>query len=446
MAESILRVVQTRMGETLSDVEYSVYGEACDAGLFEATFWPPFNAPPSDILMQKTMDFGVFDEKAIFRVSWLSDLLQELCEELGDDVLLPTLPRLLRTARNFDKEGFPYILHLALLADIAASSGLSLRARLSSAITNWLKITDRAVEDHQRMIINSLLYLRTQAQPDEVCTADRMRWLELDYMAVSWAASRCNMFKAALLFLEISISETGRGSSRRMSRNSVQQDPTELLLTIFQNIDDPDMFYGVEQVPGLDNVLQRLEHEKDGIKSLTFRSAVYDTQLRLHDSINHTSVQALGNALGSLSLNGLSHSLLQSLQVNNASDVSSSILFENACKLEQWDLPVPRTGGNNAATMYQIFQNLNNATSPAVIFNGLEKGFETIVSNVIGTNCSVNLVRQSLQSLAVMTEVEDVLSCSSSEQFEQALSRFEARSDWMKVGRYDFLFNKMDSC
>ena len=46
-------------------------------------------------------------------------------------------------------------------------------------------------------------------------------------------------------------------------------------------------------------------------------------------------------------------------------------------------------------------------------------------------------VHASLQSLAVLTEIEEVVSTNKSEEFEEMLGRFEGRSKWMGTGRYE---------
>ncbi len=55
--------------------------------------------------------------------------------------------------------------------------------------------------------MNAILYLRTQQLPGENSIADRIQWFELDLTLASSAATKCGMYKSALLFIELSSSE-----------------------------------------------------------------------------------------------------------------------------------------------------------------------------------------------------------------------------------------------
>jgi ataxia telangiectasia mutated family protein len=114
---------------------------------------------------------------------------------------------------------------------------------------------------HIKLLMNTLLYLRAQPYPRETSSADRMHWLDVDYAKAAEAAARCGMFKTALLFVEISVSESSRASRRSSASKSTE--PQEILLLILKHIDDPDIFYGLQQSASLATVLER--HEKFGI-------------------------------------------------------------------------------------------------------------------------------------------------------------------------------------
>ena len=52
--------------------------------------------------------------------------------------------------------------------------------------------------------------------------------------------------------------------------------PLQLQLSIYKNLDEPDSFYGVDRGSSLLSVLDRLDYEGDGVKSLLFRGARLD--------------------------------------------------------------------------------------------------------------------------------------------------------------------------
>ena len=212
--------------------------------------------------------------------------------------------------------------------------------------------------------------------------------------------------------------------------------PSEILLDIFQNIDDPDLYYGVQQNHSLNTILARLEYERDGPKSLAFRGAQYDSHLRINDSAAAKDAQSLVKALDVLSLNGLSHSLLQTQQSIGMDGTSLESMFRTARKLEQWDIPVPTAVENNAVTVYKTFQAVHLATDQSTIARAINKGFGSIISPAIHQDLGASALHDSLQSLAALVELDEVFGTQGSVQFEELLARFRDRAEWMKTGRY----------
>ncbi|KAI9734490.1 MAG: Serine/threonine-protein kinase tel1 [Claussenomyces sp. TS43310] len=431
LAEVVLRVIIANLDETVHPSDIAVYEQTLTQPLFKASLWAPYRVPPSDIsYSQIPSPHDPFAPDAINEPHWLQNLMISLAKSVPSDIMLPFLPCLLKAAKEFAEHAFPFVLHLVLSFHLDGSQGP--KRQISKALKVWLGAENDEVKGHLKLLINALLYLRTQSIPREISSADRIQWLDIDYTQVSEAAARCGMVKTALLFLEISFSEIGRSASRRSSL-STRMEPTELLLTIFKNVDDPDMFYGLQQDPNISNILARLEYENDGLKGLAFRSAHFDSSLRRQDGGASRDAQALVDTLGKLSLDGLSHSLSQSQQAYMARKDGKSI-FHTARKLEQWDLPVPSTNVDDAATIYKTFQAVRNATNRDSIHDALASGLKSTMSSLANTRAGAHAIRTSLQTLAVFAEMDEVLSTCGSEHFQETLSRFQARSLWMKTG------------
>lgn len=434
IAESVIRIVIARLDDTISEAETAVYSQFTSDKLWRASSWRPFQLPPTDTLDSRDTDLGgCFSEAAILTEDWLPKLSIALAKSVKTDALLPVLPRLIEQANEFATCAFPFIMHLVLLSEFQVVQ--STRKILSKSFRSWIKIEDFAARANIRALINTILYLRTQPMPGESSSADRIHWLDLDFADVSNAATRCSMFKTALLFLEISISEDSKTSTRRSSTNKLGMQPLVALVHIYKSIDDPDMFYGVESAPNLDNVLKRLEHERNGMKSLAFRSALYDTNLRLRNESSTTDARSIVGALDTLSFDGLSHCMVQSDQARNADD--TPVTFHTARRLEQWDLPVPVTSYDDSAVIYKIFQAVNNAKSQEPISRALDTGIKDAYMNILNArnNASAESVRRALQCLAVMTEMDEVLSSSTSKEFEEMSAKFEGRAHWMRIGK-----------
>lgn len=433
LAESAFRVIVTDADEELS----KTCQRALPGTLNIASNWLPYQTPPSDILYRdaaETLD-DPFSTDSILKPTWVRGLAINLARSVTDDPLLPTLVPILREVAGFAERVFPYIIHLVLEA--ALQSQQSVKKKLSNAFTVWFGETKSAAKDNLKMVINSLLYLRTQPLPNEKSQADRSQWLDIDYMKAATSAKNCGMFKTALLFTEEFYSEAGPSKSSRRSSaiHELQEIPTELLLNIFENIDDPDLYYGVQQSSSLATIQARLDYERDGPKSLAFRGAQYDSHVRSRAPESAKDVQSLVNALDVLSLSGLSHSLLQAQATVGMSSESLESMFRTARKLEQWDIPVPSTHNSNSATVYKAFQAVNTAPDYPTILRTIDEGLDCTMASLVREDLGASALHGSLQTLAALVELDEVLSSQGSEQFEEMVARFRGRENWMKIGR-----------
>lgn len=430
LAEAILRVIVTSPDTPLDDTE--ICRKSLSNPLYKASDWTPYHAPASDMLvLQANAPIDPFGADSITQPHWPRMLAISLVQSVPSETILYALQRLLRDAEGFAEEGFPFIVHLVL--SLQWNESQTAKRQLSKSLRLWLGSEQVLEASHIKLLMNTLLYLRAQPSPGETSSADRMHWLEVDYTKAAEAAAKCGMFKTALLFVEISVSESARASRRPSAGKSTE--PQEILLQIFKHIDDPDIFYGLQQSASLATVLERLEYENDGMKSLAFRGAQYDVHLRRQDKSSTLDAQALVNALGMLSLDGLSHSLLQSQQTISMDAHSMKRMFQTARKLEQWDLPMPASYDNEAVTMYKTFQAVNISEDRGSIVKAVEEGLRSTLSSLVQTTTKADSIHGSLQTLAALTEMDEILSASSSEQFEEMLARFHGRSNWMRTGK-----------
>jgi serine-protein kinase ATM len=433
LAESALRVISSTSDDTLD----SLFQKHLSESLVVASNWMPYQIPPSE-LESTPQDLSLDEQllpEAIIRDQWIRELSTALALAVPKDHLLRSLVPILRQVPGFAEQAFPFILHLVL--SVSNQGHHASKREISNAFSGWFENSATTEKNKLKMLLNAVLFLRTQPLPGEKSSADRLRWLDLDYMKAATAAAECGMFKTALLFAEEISSQPARSSRRSLSINSEQSDvPTALLLTIFESIDDPDMYYGVKQNASLDTILARLEYEKDGQKSLAFRGAQYDSHIRRQNPESTQDVQSLVKALDVLSLSGLSHSLLQGQKTIGMTPASLESMFRTARKLEQWDIPVPSTSNSNSITVYKAFQAVNNSLEYSTILQAINEGLESTMSTLVQHDLGASALHDSLQTLATLTEMDEVLSSRGSQQFEEVFTRFQDRSGWMKIGRY----------
>ncbi|KAM0436085.1 hypothetical protein ACHAPT_002977 [Fusarium lateritium] len=435
LAEAALRT--TVSDATMMDDEALVV--ACQRGLSESLLQTsqlgPYRSPPSD--KRAGTPASSIDEQAVWSEditskSWLSNLSAHLAKSVHESIMLSVLPPILGKVERFAESAFPFVVHLVLYFRINQQT--SLKRQLSASIKEWLQCTAPAAKDNLKLLINTLLYLRTQEYPKESSIADRSHWLNIDYALASASASRCGMHKTALLFAELVSSEATRSSRR--SSVAKETDMSETLLTIFENIDDPDAYYGLPEEASLAKVLARVEYENDGPKSLAFRGAQYDSNIRLGNPIAQSDGRALVKALSTLGLSGLSNSLLQVQQNLESSPASLESTFNTARKLEIWNLPAP-TSNHHAVTVYKAYQSIHQATDIGVVRTAVHDGFSRTMSSLTAHGLNATALRKRLGALASLTELDDVLSVSDTSEMESILNKFKSRSDWMRSGLYD---------
>lgn len=431
VAERALQLVVSKAqgSELLLEV-----GEVLPASLVKALVWDPYNCPLGLLSasrqpnLQESLEFDLHVQAPL----WIQRICAALASGAMNDPLLGQLPQLLATITNLPERAFPYILHLVLLRE--AEGNRNARRIVSEACQIWFRACDESTIPHVKLLLHAILYLRSQRIPNESNKADRDRWLELDYTQAGAAAAKCGMFKTALLFVEISSSEIAR-ASRRSSAVKVDVS-TDLLLHLFQNIDDPDSFYGVQQPSSLSTMMDRLAYENAGFKSLSFRGAHYDSEMRYLKRADKSDEMGLLRVLDTLDLNGLSHSLLSNQLMADSGLDATDAMLRTARKLEQWDISLPTVQPTHAGTIFRAFQSLNSTSELPIIRASIDDGFFGIVRQLLDGKKVRSSAHANLGALAVLTEVDNVIASSTFEQLEETWTGLESRNSWMYTERY----------
>ncbi|CAK7224094.1 Serine/threonine-protein kinase tel1 [Sporothrix eucalyptigena] len=441
-AESALRTIVSK-ATIVGDSSLQL---ACQDSLSEALLisssWGQYRTPPSDFDESLTTPRNAADAFKLSHIeepNWAQNLAVYLAHCIPDDVVLRVLPPILTNAKGFAEQAFPFIVHLVLLFQLEKQQ--TVKRSLSDAAKAWLACTAPSAQENVKLLINTIVYLRTQALPNENSIADRHKWLDVDLSVAAEAASRCGMFKIALLLAEVSLSEAAKPSRRSSGVVNLKDmdtpTHTDLLLGIYENIDDPDAYYGLPQSPSLSSVLARLEYEKDGSKTLAFRGAQYDSHLRRHNSSAAQDGQALVQALSNIGLSGLSHSLLQTQQNLDSTSASLDSTFTTARRLGMWNLPVPAVTGNPSVTIYKAFQGVHQATDLTAAQQAVYEGLGNTMKQVTSQSLTVSSLRHHLGALAALTELDDVLNVTDATELQNMLDKFEDRSKWMMSKQYD---------
>lgn len=434
LAEAALRLTVSR-ATAVGDAPLLL---ACEKSLrqplYLSSMWGVYHSPPSESMAGfATGGYESVWTEDIGSTGWASRLAVYLAKSVADSTLLATLSPVLEKEEAFAYNALPFIIHLVLIFQLGEQQ--IIKRMLSDNMKTWLNEVTEARKENIKVLINTVLYLRTQEYPKETTITDRLAFLDLDYSLLASAATQCGMYKSALLFIELASWESSK-TSRRASM-ARQTDQTDTLLAIFENIDDPDAYYGVPEEANLANVLSRVEYENDGLKTLAFRGAQLDSDLRLQNDTTADG-QSLVKALSSLGYSGLSHSLMQTQQETESSFTSIEGTYNAARRLEMWNLPAAGNNDHYAVTTYKAYQAVHMASEAAIARNAVYEGLSEVMNRLKASKFSnANILRKQLGALASLTELDDLLNVQDASSLHTVAETLDLRSDWMKRGVYN---------
>jgi len=173
---------------------------------------------------------------------------------------------------------------------------------LSRGVSGMLKNYKNEDPEALRTILSVLIFLRQQPIPNAQTQFDNNRWLNLNYNDVVHAAIRCNLYTAALMFIEIGIdydsqalasANNNANTSVRKRRSHMRNKSVssmifddfkineikkskkkwyqDLLIDIFQHT-DPDDFYALNYNlnKNIRPLIKKYEHERNWRKQISF--------------------------------------------------------------------------------------------------------------------------------------------------------------------------------
>jgi ataxia telangiectasia mutated family protein len=430
LSQKTLQIIVTKaLGTDL----WSECEETFPRSLLNALTWSPLSFPSLSTTRNEviTLQKAVIICDELPFATWIRQLCVALLAMLPNDIILSELEPILSRVDKVVEDLFPAILHLVLLGEFDTHQ--KTKQIFSAAISQIFNDFTESRTAHTRLILHSIIYLRYQALPHEHTKADRYRWLDFDYEQASAVAVKCRMFKTALLLLETGLSEANKSKRSRRSSGLKVTLPTELLLTIYRNLDDKDSFYGIRQPSSLSTMMEQLEYENAGFKSLSFRGAHFDGQIRLLSEHTLNPEREMVKVLDNLDLNGLSQAVLSSM--NGTDPMSTEAMFRTARKLERWDLSSSGAQESASSTIFTAFQEISRASDHKSIKAALDKGFSAAMTSTLAAQAADVSLHSALACLAVLSEVEDVVSSQGLEQLMEVWERLEAHNEWMLTER-----------
>ena len=435
LIERTLQVIISRISDPY---DFQAYVDIIPKTLMPALVWTPYSCPqlPLPSAELELCDLRLEDAAECASCTlWARNVALSLSSAAPHDPVIGPLRAVLYTIPGLAVQVLPYIIHEVLLSEDHEEDPL--RQAISALFKDIFgKVTENTMQ-HARLVINCILYLRSQPIPDESTIVDRDKWLEIDYGQASSAAHQCGLQKTALLFLEIEASRVI--SSSRRSSVAKYEPPVRLLHDIFKNIDDPDLFYGIQQSSSLATVMERLEYESSGLKTLLFQSAQYDSEVQMSDNANPVGVL---RALNATYLQGIANTMLSTSGSANNAPASVDSMLQAAISLQQWDIPISTLETSPPATVYRAFQSLNTSASLSEVAASLEDCLLTTVNTLTETGRSTIQLRHTMRVLGILTEMDDVLQASSAEEMKEEWGKIMARSSWLKTERWVYQYSQ----
>ncbi|KAK9477566.1 hypothetical protein V1514DRAFT_368631 [Lipomyces japonicus] len=407
-----------------SEVQYEVaVAERCLRRFiknYKSIQWPfPESIMPFELV--KFFSFEGFD------AFWKSEALIEPSWK-GDTAFIASISLKLSLALSKESPGF-YSIISVLIKSIErfgenALSYLMLQFAIvqsySSDVTEIFNEIFRSDCNVYRksLFLRTFIYLQYHNHQDkEQDELKRFTYIEgLDYQAMLSSAIECGMHSSALLITEQMWS---------IGTDIGKLNPT--LHTIYKNIDDPDAFYAVKLAPRLETLAEISEFQKDGWKSLAYYCALMDND---RTSVLNTQYSVgILEAFSSVGLDSLSLGLRSSIP-----NLGTEKAYEVAWKLERWDLPILKDPETHDGVIYSTLQRLH--TSAVSETSLLQDFMSRMVGNITKDFSTVNDIRNSFKTLAILTEVWEMLELKEKDDIYNIINKFKSRSIWSTQSRF----------
>ncbi|KAJ8489343.1 hypothetical protein ONZ51_g2973 [Trametes cubensis] len=330
--------------------------------------------------------------------AWITRVTILLCESLAvQSAFFSPLTHILRSDCAFAEEMLPLLVHSLLQLEYdnsKTSEPGSLRSQLSQYFTSVLAYEDTASATH-RAIISVILHLRNFRPSVKFTDAlAHDKWLSIDFTLLSRCAIKCGAYTTALLFLELA-----NEYNPTTSQGSTTED---VLFAIYNHIDEPDGFYGI-QTDDLRNLfVKRLRHEKQWDKAFRYHGAVLES-----GSSNPTDTEGIVQSLHSFGFNHLAlNTLRSSADSRNLLD-TSAIAYSLGWRAQTWDLPETATQDNASATLYLAMRAVHRERNPHVVDNVVRGAFVREMTRLrdLG-NEDFTEIRQVAQNLMCLSQIQ----------------------------------------
>ena len=291
---------------------------------------------------------------------WSKSLAELLADVLAaKDPLFGQVVPIARASASFARAILPPLCHSLLLSGAVTDDGVP-TAALSSYFQRLLGYADAAVES-VGLVVDVIVNLRKHARP-EIRSSQPSRfdtWLSIPWINVAQGAIKTGRHLTALLCLDLAheydrlFAVNAQGHPYSRARDDKAQ---QLLYAIYENIDEPDGFYGRQSSDVREALLRRYRHEGNWDGAFRAWGARHEAQVYHPDRRDSAATGGVVAALASFGFNRLALDVWQPARLSGSlaeKDIASDLPYELAWRTDVWDLPVERAAtSTSSATLY----------------------------------------------------------------------------------------------
>ncbi|KAK5206483.1 Serine/threonine-protein kinase tel1 [Exophiala xenobiotica] len=371
--------------------------------------------------------------------TWATNILGDICEVAARDPVLGFLKPLTHVLPASADILLPYAAHLILLNE--ANAQPIFKERLSQEFAKLLLPEAKPNQKARQLALKALLYLQRCRYPNEPNLSARYSWLDVDFGDAAVAAADCQMWHEALLLLELHQSQSqlqaGRSSRRSFAMSSAA--PSEVISRIYENVDDPDFFYGKQEDFDLAAVIGKMSHEGASQKSLSFHSAMLDSQIKLHSQDQSLAVVAQMTAatLSAANMRGISEAVKQ--HYDSVGSIASGQNESGLQPGELWDVQPADNRMLSSKSMEFFLRDLHNSSNKESVILEMDRSLLSHVDDIKNQASDKTRTSNVLSQLAALAEVKQILKSKRPEDLEAAWAAIEARDDKVKLAEFERL-------
>ncbi|KAF4551272.1 Serine/threonine-protein kinase tel1-like protein [Elsinoe fawcettii] len=364
----------------------------------------------------------------------INSLAQQAVSSMPSEPTAEPLLSVVGTVDDFAESIIGPLWHLGLC--VVEYEGQS--ARKSFSETASLAFQQDASSDLAKHIILVLMYLLRQPVEKEGTRVERLEWLDVDYITAARIAMSCGMPKHALLLVEIAprVVQQNRSSRRSSSQAATGHAdiPHDLLLTIFDSIDDPDSFYAVARAPSFDNILKRVDREANPLKSLVLHSAYMDASKRAGVGADMVHNSNALTAISNMNLNTMTQILLEHSREDGIDAPETAMTMSR--KLYEWDIQITDAKSTPQSILFGAFQQLSNVPNASAFQNSLGAPLSQSLRILADADLTRDTATSALHALTVLSDMQSLTDCTSaSNAFALQSELTSLQSSW-DVGQY----------